>query len=244
MKKNWGLLPVAFLSLVWGTARARERPSAGGGVVSLSTSVFITSNSMLVIQQGRQLKFTGHVKATHGHDRLTSDELLSDKPKQILYADGHVTIYRTTTSDQVWEAFGEHGTYSTQTSSMTLWNTTGRSRLIRHLKDSPLNTVELEAQWMETDGKLSFAHGRGDAYGKSISTSTVQSMEFWSEDATYDENHSLIDLQGGHPLVILEKPSETRRINGQRIRYFIDAQKLLVEGNGVSQIFPKKTRSP
>ena len=215
-------------------------PSGADKGVSISTSVFITSDTMEVVQQGLQTKFTSHVKVTQPGERLLCDELISDKSHHVLHAKGHVSLYKEVENEQVWEAFGQRGDYDTRENLMTLWNSHGRARLIKHHRSSELNTMELESEWMNTDNHFSFAHAKGRVYGRSVSTSTPQSIRFWSDEAVFDEPRSLIRLEGTRPVVILDQPSESRHITGRSIRYRIDDQKLEVEGDAVSKIFPGK----
>jgi len=237
---------MALLTFLGTTSTLGTRAWAGSGI-SLSTSVFVTSESMQVIDQGQQIKFFGHVKATHARDILWSDELISDKTKQQLHAIGHVSLYKDNDSNVVWEGFGDEGTYDTLKNFIVLWtrDTRKKALLIRHPKDQPKTiTLHLEANRLETDSDLSFAHAHGDSYGIDISTSSQQSLRFWAEDATYHQAQSSFLLQGGKPVLIIEQPSETRRVTGQTIEYLIDEEKLVTRGQAVAQIFPKGKRAP
>jgi lipopolysaccharide export system protein LptA len=184
--------------------------------VSLSTSVFVTGDTMQILEQGRKTRFIGHVKI------------------------------RSRDTGLVWEGFGDEGLYDTEKNTMTLWREApGRARLVRHPKNQPEPiTLELYGIRIETDSRLTFVHAEGNAYGTDISTTTHQSLRFWAESADYNQTRSLIWLAGNQPLLIIDKPAERRTVTGKTIRYLIDQQKLIAEGNAVSRIFPGSPASP
>jgi len=202
--------------------------------------LYIKSDTMEVVDQGHLLKFHKNVKATRGRDRLLCDELESDKSKHFLHAQGRVAYWKPTDTGETWEAFGDEAHYDTLGDSITLRAAQGRARIIKHPLNSTLNTIQLTGRQMATNSSVSYAHAEEDVYGQTISTSTSQLVEFWAEDAVFNDEQSFIHLQGKRPIVIVHQPTETRRIEGDSIHYDIDAEQLIVTGNGIAKIFPKK----
>ena len=197
-------LSVAFLA----APGVRAYASAGG--VTLSTSVFVTGDTMQILEHGQKTRFIGHVTIT-SHD-----------------------------ADIVWKAYGEKGLYDSKDNTMTLWGAPSkRARVIRHPKNEPSRiTLEMYGDTLKTDSTTTFFHAEGNTYGIDISTSTHQFLRFWAASTDYNQARSLIRLEGERPLMIIDKPTERRSVTGTTIRYLINERRLIAEGKAVSKIEP------
>lgn len=202
-------------------------------------NVIITGDTMHIIDQGRSVRFMGHVRMTRGEEVLTSEELLSDKERHLLHAKGNVRVEKPGTGPHTWEARGDEGTYDTERSSYTLWSHGAKATVVRTLPGPPQKSIHLEARWMTSDSGFSYALARGDVFGLWESTSSAQRIRFWAEEATYEGQRGLLTLTGSRPILILTQPTDARRVTGELIRYHVDSQVLEVEGEAVSMLLPR-----
>jgi len=218
--------------------RAEKAPEKdSGGLFAAGQPVFATAEEIASVGETSLLTLSGEARLWQGQDRLEADRIRIDRAAKTLKADGHVVNYLTEQASASSASRARPGSGLVRISSSSL-DYNEKNKLMVYVGSAQLRRTNLTVSSDRLEGHLSADNGAGSQgrLKKAFAAGNVRIVENKGSDARrgvgqegeYYPNESKVILTGEPASV---QDGSRGRTEGKQLTYYLDDDRLLVQGS-------------